>query len=269
MYTPRTLKTESKLISITAGTKEVNDMTKEEFRNLDPYERYKAKDKEGNSVRVTRWDNLNGFVCKKGSRRYGKIVRMDEFMDEYTLIIEDENEIWHKRIARAIKAINKTGLWSDMLPILENLNKMQYQDKKDIEKHYFEMLYDRYQTIEDYNLNFRLAFKNYMEKYPFVFTEYETGKLGVKTEYIYETSECILKSMYFGKYSNKEYKEQIKDALKNNQDISVCARTSYDVRFTYQAKHQRAYYQEEYKNCGNGHYYMALDENTALFVEND
>lgn len=46
-------------------------------------------------------------------------------------------------------------------------------------------------------------------------------------------------------------------------------RTNYDVSFTYRPEKQKAWYSEEYKNCGNEHYYIALDANAALFVEDD
>ena len=46
-------------------------------------------------------------------------------------------------------------------------------------------------------------------------------------------------------------------------------RSSYDVSFSYDPKLQHAWYSEEYKNCGNGHYYLALDETHALFYEDD
>ena len=39
--------------------------------------------------------------------------------------------------------------------------------------------------------------------------------------------------------------------------------------FEYKADKNKAWYSEEYRGCGNGHYYIAIDENTALFIEND
>ena len=83
-------------------------------------------------------------------------------------------------------------------------------------------------------------------------------------------SDCNLKSMYFGKGSNARVKEEIRVALENKQayDSGRC-RANYDVSFSYCPAKHKAWYSEEYKDCGNGHYYIALDANTALFVEND
>ena len=75
--------------------------------------------------------------------------------------------------------------------------------------------------------------------------------------------------MYFGKYTNKDEKLEIKAALNDHRSYSTNAYTSYDVSFEYNADKNMAWYSEEYKGCGNGHYYLALDENTALFCEDD
>jgi hypothetical protein len=74
--------------------------------------------------------------------------------------------------------------------------------------------------------------------------------------------------MYFG-WNNTNYKNQIKESLDKKQSISLYQRVKYDVSFEYNSEKGLAWYSEEYKNCGNGHYYLALDENTALFYEDD
>lgn len=42
---------------------------------------------------------------------------------------------------------------------------------------------------------------------------------------------------------------------------------SYEIRFD--EKYIRAWYSEEYRGCGNGHYYFLLDECHAIFGEDD
>ena len=74
--------------------------------------------------------------------------------------------------------------------------------------------------------------------------------------------------MYFG-WQNDAIKIQLADAIKAHKDYSDTARASYDVSIRYNADKHMAWYSEEYKNCGNGHYYLALDHNTAVFCEND
>ena len=63
--------------------------------------------------------------------------------------------------------------------------------------------------------------------------------------------------------------QALKNALKNNLNYSIENRVNYDVSYEYNAETKKAWYSEEYINCGNGHYYLAIDENTAIFCEND
>lgn len=119
------------------------------------------------------------------------------------------------------------------------------------------------------NERFKAHYAEFIDKYPFVFPEDNEGILNVNTFYIWEQSECKLKSMYFGKYDNAVIKDNIASALKEHRSISRRARTSYDVSFEYDAEKNKAWYSEEYKGCGNGHYYLAIDGNAALFCEND
>lgn len=43
----------------------------------------------------------------------------------------------------------------------------------------------------------------------------------------------------------------------------------YDVSFEYVADGRKAWYSEEYRNCGNGHYYIALNRTHAIYWEKD
>ena len=105
----------------------------------------------------------------------------------------------------------------------------------------------------------------YAEKYPFLFDE--NGY--IDTDYVYDLSDPKFKSMYFG-YSNKFYKNEIAKALSEKRKYSTGrVVVSYDNSFEYNPEKNKAWYSEEYRGCGNGHYYLALDGNTAVFYEND
>lgn len=97
-----------------------------------------------------------------------------------------------------------------------------------------------------------------LKKYPCLENSFFQGGLGF----------CQTKSMYFG-WNNKLYKEQIKNRIKSREKFTARARTSYDVSFEYEPDKKMAWYSEEYKDCGNGHYYLAINESTAIFVEDD
>ena len=84
-----------------------------------------------------------------------------------------------------------------------------------------------------------------------------------------EARDAVTKSMYFGKFWNATKKQIIKDCMDKKESVRFSTRVNYDVSFEYDAERNRAWYSEEYRNCGNGHYYLAIDGNTALFYEDD
>ena len=155
--------------------------------------------------------------------------------------------------------------------MLKNLDTMTLEDRKAIAN-----LYNQRWSSGTYEVHIKRAHQTaenirhiYGAKYPFIVSNDKEGNPYVETWYLWEMSDCRTKSMYFGKYWNKHYKEDIKKAIENKEKITKTARTSYDVSFNYDPEKNMAWYSEEHKDCGNGHYYLAVDEKTAWFCEND
>lgn len=216
------------------------------------------------------------FVYAKGKKRRGHRFSKEAFAGNYTPAIptaEEETEKWHKRIKRVLKEIDKTGLWkgSDMEKTFRNLLSVSLSDKKEIEKIYWhEAKYiNGKRTIDEEKM------KPFMEKYPFMFQTNQEDELtsNPKFSYIDGLSECKLKSTYFGKGSNARHKERIRDYIARKENLTLRAYTNYDVTFEMDFDREdgipRAWYSEEYKGCGNGHYYLAVSETCAVFCEND
>ncbi len=178
-----------------------------------------------------------------------------------------ENDKWKKRLKKAIALCKQNDLWHNLQEIWENLYKyVSYEEKRRI--------YDEYWACDRYDKE--KGEQNYMDfvssvkaKYPFMIKADENGKEHIITDYIWELSECTLKSMYFGKWDNATIKDNIRRALTEKKKHSESVTVSYDVSFEYNPELKKAWYSEEYRNCGNGHYYLALSENTAVFAEND
>lgn len=107
--------------------------------------------------------------------------------------------------------------------------------------------------------------------WPELKTEFETVlKNGYENrDKAYAIYEFDTKAMYFGKMWNETEKEQIAEVLANKEKYSVRHQAGYDVSFSYNPKLNKAWYSEEYRGCGNGHYYIAIDATTALYVEDD
>lgn len=260
-------------------------ITTQEWQALDTYKKYNAiEDETGNRVRLTReknGDSSNGFIYAKGKQRRGWRYSEEYVKANYTLVKstpKDADAKWHKNIERALKALNASGLWPELVPYLENLKKLTLEDKEKIYQADNKFSWEHHlsypiteEAVIEHNKLFNQVFAEWIEKYPFMFhSDNEHGLMRVDCNYIWEKSEVQLKSMYFGKWYNRDYKVEIQKHIEERTECSFFARTSYDVSFHYAPdKKNAAWYSEEYKGCGNGHYYIALDHNTAWFMEND
>ena len=178
-----------------------------------------------------------------------------------------ENDKWKKRLKKAIALCKQNDLWHNLQEIWENLyNHVSLEEKRRIYEEYWAC--DRYDK-EKGEQNYMDFVSSVKSKYPFMIKTDDNGKEHIITDYIWELSECTLKSMYFGKWDNTTIKDNIRRALAEKRKHSESVTVSYDVSFEYNPELKKAWYSEEYRNCGNGHYYLALSENTAVFAEND
>ena len=218
-------------------------------------QRYAINKYTGKKIRYIVEDTGDYFVFAPRKTKYGYRMSFTEFIARYKILPEpDGNAEWHKRLATAISKLEQSGLWIDKLEFFKNLNTMSKDELDEISS--------LYRTPA-------VAYNKYGSKYPFVFYE-DNGIQKIRFEYISESADCILKTMYFGKYENKEIKQNIKSAIQQKTSYDTGRiRVNYDVSFTYSADKNMAWYSEEYKDCGNGHYYIAIDHNTAIFIEND
>lgn len=197
------------------------------------------------------------FVYAKNKKRRGWRFTEEYFLSLYIpLPMPDEEKAWKRRLKRAVKLCRDSGLWSELADVWDNLYKyVSLDEKKKISDSYWN---DRNKAIEYCR-----------ERYPFMLEKGEDGSEYLDTDYIWELSECNLKSMYFG-FRNTSEKENIKAAIAERRKYSVPRlRLNYDVSFDYDPDKGKAWYSEEYRNCGNGHYYLALNHSTAVFCEND
>lgn len=246
---------------------------KQMFLDMPDMTKFEAINKlNGKKIRCLKEDNDAIFEYAPNKKRYGWRRNMDYAASYFEPVIKSETDKerkWHKQINRAIKALDGSGLWPDLKVYFENLNKMTLEDKKQMEEMYWFDEPGATHAEREKAKTQRYKNSGFVDKYPFAFYKSDDGETFIDTNYIFEKSGCRLKSMYFGKYTNKDEKLEIKAALNDHRSYSTNAYTSYDVSFEYNADKNMAWYSEEYKGCGNGHYYLALDENTALFCEDD
>lgn len=197
------------------------------------------------------------FVFAHKSRRKGYRYRCNDFINNFEITpIPNKNLQWKKRLKRAINICTGSGLWVDLVEVWKNLYKyVTLEEKENIANLYWN---DRNAAIEYCKKNYAfMCYKN------------EEKKDCLHFDYINELSNCELKAMYFG-YANATEKEAIKKAIAERKKYTTPRiRANYDISFNYNPETNKAWYNEEYRNCGNGHYYIALDHNTAAFYEDD
>jgi len=264
-------------------------MTKEEFRDkYQAYNRIELKPKKNlkeakigsytlpikdTKYRAVVEDNTI-FIYAKGCHSRGYRARNDdEVLNQFDIIERDYGKEWKRRVIKVKNKLEVSGLWPEIYEKFCNLSKMDYNDRKEILAIYWSDEFSHVKStilgVTDSNRSTREFFGKYFEKYPYLFYTNKEGYLYIDTDYLFEMSEARLKSMYFGKYYNSIYKKDIADALKNKTKLNRKAYPNYDISFEYDPEKNKAWYSEEYKNCGNGHYYIAIDASTALFLEND
>lgn len=219
---------------------------------------FKARDNYNNEIyRCAVEETGSVFVYAPNKKRRGWRYNEENFLTHFIILpLADENQQWKKRLNRAVKLCKTSGLWSEIAVIWENLYKYVSLDEK--------------RKIHDMSWDDRDGAVAYCkEHYPFMINTSEGGHEYLNTDYIWELSRCELKTMYFG-YANAIEKKEIRKAISERRQYTIpCIRTNYDVSFSYNPDANKAWYSEEYKNCGNGHYYLALNHSIAVFCETD
>ena len=247
-------------------------MTEKEWSELTLCKKYEAiNEATGEKVRIQKENDGTGFQYTKRMKNRGYRLGKDYMLSTYQLVKKDENAAWHKRIRRVLKAINKTGLWADLSPFFESLQKMDYEDIQKV-RDIWDMRLHRPKTeklLETTNETFKKDYGELLTAYPFIFYTADDGSLQIKMDYVSAIADVKVKSTYFGKYNNAWYKKLIAEKITGDKKFieSVCA--GYDVTYEFDPERMKAWYSEEYRGCGNGHYYLAFDENLAVFCEND
>lgn len=201
----------------------------------------------------------NYFVFSKGCSKQGLRYTPEQFEQFYIALVQDpskfETEKWHDRLNKAIRKMEASCVWPDIARRYKKLLAMTWEEHEEISSA------GTYGNEEDK----KEVVKKYGVKYPFAFVGDR-----ILMDYFDTLSICKLKTIYFGKSKNAEIKASIKNAIEAKTSYkSLLVRGNYDVSFDYDPKTKRAVYSEEYKRSGNGHYYLALDANTAVFCEDD
>jgi hypothetical protein len=224
---------------------------------------------DGNKERKRIGKTADGsIIVMKGKSRRGYYLSGYYQLKDVVEIVSRTTvqDRWLKTINKAISLLEDSGLWVKILPVLktardigyDKINKAynQYWAKHE-GKDYTECQKINTQLIKEIDPRLISISKDDGSEYP-------------NTEILwYMNSPLKIKKMNFGSRSEEYYKE-IKEAMQNKQKYEVPRlELNYDNSFEYNPEADRAWYSEEYRGCGNGHYYLALDNQYAIFWEDD
>lgn len=200
--------------------------------------------KNGKKIQKRMFVACNGKPCefRYRSKTTGRYIDESEITEWESVKPKDEvNPYVRYRnfFKTCVKYLEESKLWSEILAdyklVLSNEELFKYIVEKEKETDYFE--------FGEKLREFGMAGKH-------VDTFYRTIKKGIAT---INYEKCKKQS-----YSN---------LFNKSSEISLRWRKAYDC--TLSKENGKAWYSEEYKNTGNGHYYLALDANHAIFSEDD
>lgn len=207
---------------------------------------YKVTYKDGTKANVRLFYYQGGdCLCKfkRGSRRLGLYFVLDDVVSIELPVSKTENEIFLHTLKRLIKSLEESGLWADILQWAKWVDSL---------------------TDEEFD-----AYKTRVFNAPFG-SETGTGFIGIDA-FGRMFRKNAIKAVNYDKYWS--FEEQVSLAIANKEDYhSPTWEKGYDNSVSVQKGKDgivRGWYSEEYRGCGNGHYYLLIDAKHAIFSEND
>lgn len=238
---------------------------------------FKDPKRKKETTRISRYNGYEParlFQYMSGSRKWGNTIQRWEFEQIATFKIHEKQTVkvkWEKSWGRVLSMLEESGLWENIADKIRigleiGYDKIKKASKADWEQitglSYTEEREQRVAKIAE--IDDRLTYLN------------ENGERCMDTWFVWNMAyPAKIKTMYFGKYNTDSIREKIAKALANKEKYSEFKAGNdwdgqgYDVSFEYKPELNKAWYSEEYRGYGNGHYYIALNSTHALFLEDD
>ncbi len=200
---------------------------------------------DGSKERKRMFISKDGYVCefKKRSRTRGRCIGFEELWRSVEPIVGGNNKvtICKRNTKKIVKYLSASGLWP---VILADMMKLQELEDKDLE----------YLYQCDYNEHGK-----YLK---------DRGIEHISVDMYYSlSSDRGVRTVNWG--NNDWIKQGYQNALNTKRDYSMRWTVQYDNSIEYKTDGNRAWYSEEYRGTGNGHYYLLLDEKHIAFREDD
>ena len=214
----------------------------------------------GGSKIVRLWQADDGCIAilDKGKKTWGHVLSSwsDHYEDWATLRLVEHNEIdYYKRFVKratdALKMLNESGLWGSIKECIE---------------HFFEL-----PETEQRELVNDIITDSYEKFYKQTWGDGKYAWVRCHQVFCTFTNKRCWKSIAWHKWERERMSAEVTECIKNGTEFHRRWENGYDnsVEIATLNGEKLAWYSEEYRGCGNGHYYIMFDATHAIFYEND
>lgn len=202
------------------------------------------------------YNNKHGLPCRyrKRSTRYGYPIsgsEIESIADVFPKCKVVDNVKKLQRVCkRAAELMEVSGLWPDHLLCFKAIRDAAYDDVKEF--------------IGDLSYNCK-HYDDWMQAHG-------VERCAISLDELYGLLRKGIVNIPYDKYERDFVKGMARDAIREDRSYSHFWRGSYDYRISVEKQNdgkKRAWYSAEFKNCGNGHYYLMIDESHAFHCEDD
>ena len=168
-----------------------------------------------------------------------------------------EEQKWIDAWNKVLHTLQQSGLWIDFQEDIKFALSIGYQKLK--------KAYDDY-----WNVCWSNQLDYFKEHYPELIRNNDGNEVVKSSILFHFAKNPVVKKMRFCRGErNNSILDEIQKAINEKRSHRYFERYNYDIQFEYNPENNKAFYSEEFKDCGNGHYYIALNATHALFMEDD
>ena len=218
--------------------------------------------------RIHKYSSDAVFVYGKRKRNWGNLL--SDLSHLIKVIVPEKRktkeEKWEDSWKTALSYLEQSGLWKEIADEIRAILSIGYDKFKEVVK-----INGKKWDLEYEDKEGKLALtKQIQEIDSRLVHENKYGDLYV-TELWKFMCPAKIKTIYFGKHRTNKVREDLRQAIESKQEFYANEQVInyYDSRVSYSPECNKGWYSEEYRNCGNGHYYLLLDHEHALFYEDD
>ena len=209
-------------------------------------------------VRLWKTDDGRIAIMSKGRKKFGHELSLwYDHYDEWTdlRLVEHKEFDYYKRFVKrasdALEMLNNSGLWPDIRESIEHFFSLTEEERKELVN---DIVTDSYEKF------YKQTWDN--GKYAWV-SSYQ-----IFCSFLHKT---CWKSIAWSRWERNRMNEEVAECIKSGRSFHRRWTNGYDNTLDVEVNDgvMRAWYSEEYRNCGNGHYYLMFDATHAIFYEDD